>query len=276
LYWLLAEAITAEDATLLSEWRNSDQNQSQFNSEMQLIRSIQRVCNFELQLNSQVKLATIVAKITCNSLVKLQPNTVGALSKFVMEMGSGEYIDQLANWHANNVNPQEISCSTKFYEDVTTSVHKRFVLVRLGICIAQYNNDCVTERTRPLPDSCKFISGAELASIAKMPDVLDKTEKFLVETRTAVQPIMTKLSTPSTAMNFIHLFETQVVRFILNKPPHAGFAGVVGKFDELKLLQVRINWLLHIQGSCDSLQNLASEAFIRLQIVSLLRVVHWL
>ena len=63
-YWLLSEKITEEDAVLLSEWRNSDQNQNQFNSEMQLIKNIQRICLKEQSLaNGQVKLATVVQKV---------------------------------------------------------------------------------------------------------------------------------------------------------------------------------------------------------------------
>ncbi len=173
-YWLLSEDITEEEAVLLSEWRNSDQNQNQCNSEMQLIKSIQRICTKELSLlphaSGQIKVAAIVQKVASTSCIRIPHNTIGNLSKFVLEMGISGYIDELASFHANCVNPSELSCSPSWYNDLTANIPKKYVLTRLNLAISQYNPECVTERMRPMPDNCKFISSAELATLGQSTD----------------------------------------------------------------------------------------------------------
>ena len=51
LYYVLDSSLSQEDAEFLSEWRNSDQNQNQGNSEAQLIRNLQRLLLEEMAKN---------------------------------------------------------------------------------------------------------------------------------------------------------------------------------------------------------------------------------
>ncbi len=50
-------------------------------------------------------------------------------------------------------------------------VHKLFdkahVLVKAAAVLANYTSEAVVERMRPNPDTCKFVSASELASLSK-------------------------------------------------------------------------------------------------------------
>lgn len=52
-------------------------------------------------------------------------------------------------------------------EQVTKLFDKRLLLVKLGVIMTNYTTELVTERLRPNPDICKFISASEMASLAK-------------------------------------------------------------------------------------------------------------
>jgi hypothetical protein len=52
-------------------------------------------------------------------------------------------------------------------QQVTKLFDKRLVLVKLGLIMTNYTSELVTERLRPNPDMCKFISVSEMAALAK-------------------------------------------------------------------------------------------------------------
>ena len=56
-----------------------------------------------------------------------------------------------------------VACITQ----VTKLFDKKHILVKNSLCMAMYTDESVTERIRPNPDLCKFITGAELAALAK-------------------------------------------------------------------------------------------------------------
>ena len=258
-YWLLSEEIGESDAMLLSEWRNAEQNIAQFNSEIQLLKSIQKICITETKINEQVKLSTIIQKVATTSLTKLQPSTVGVLSKLCMELGSGTYVDQITRWHAVSVNPQNLACSIQFFDDLITTIPKQYVLCRVATIITQYNKHHVQEKRRPIPDSCKFISSSELSSVAKADKVLGLTEEFMRDTRNLCFDAIQKCTNEVTAYNHTHDFDTEVIRFILGKGSSEKFAGVYGKFEVDKLKQLRINWLTYLESTSDPLQGIAAK-----------------
>ena len=52
-------------------------------------------------------------------------------------------------------------------QQVTKLFDKRLVLVKLGLIMTNYTSELLTERLRPNPDMCKFISVSEMAALAK-------------------------------------------------------------------------------------------------------------
>ena len=52
-------------------------------------------------------------------------------------------------------------------QQVSKLFDKRLVLVKLGLIMTNYTSELVTERLRPNPDMCKFISVSEMAALAK-------------------------------------------------------------------------------------------------------------
>ena len=63
-------------------------------------------------LPEQVNLATITRKMLQTSAIKLNVATVGALAKFVVEMGfEGTYLEEVAEHHSQHINPTELSVS---------------------------------------------------------------------------------------------------------------------------------------------------------------------
>ena len=153
----------------------------QVRHEIELVRGIQRVCTAETQINNQVKLAGVVAKICSSSPVKLNStmvdrvanffvcfrhcviwairreaivtlepvsvywcfvvlvrmssrpvvefdqhikrfacvSQVASLVRFVMGIGAGHFVDELCNFHALNVNPNDLSMSHTVFEEAS-------------------------------------------------------------------------------------------------------------------------------------------------------------
>ena len=140
-YWILDEKISGDDAMILSEWRNSDNNTNQVTHEIQILRSIQRYCRAEAKTSTSVKVATIIAKVSAASIVKLNPNVVGILVKFCVELGVEQYVDEICEFHSSHVNPNEMACPHGLMEEICKSIKKENVLVRVNLVLVNYTKD---------------------------------------------------------------------------------------------------------------------------------------
>ena len=138
---------------LVSEWLNSDQNQNAGNSEAQLMKTIQTCVQGMLKTAPHVKLNAVVANVVQSSVVKLSTNTVGGLTRWVLDHGVDQYVDEFLTFHCNSVSPVELACSPSWFDEVAKSIPKKYPLVKLGLAINQYNPEAAEQKLRPSRNS---------------------------------------------------------------------------------------------------------------------------
>ena len=63
-----------------------------------------------------IKVPHVVAKVMQDSAAKLSANAVSAMTRWAMEHGNGQYVDELIQFHADAVNPTELSASPSWFE----------------------------------------------------------------------------------------------------------------------------------------------------------------
>ena len=270
-YFVLDDKISKEDAEFLSEWRNADQNQNQCNSEAQLIRTLQSLVEDELaksDAGTQVKLSTIISKATNKSIVKLKPDTVGGLTRWILSLGARDYVTEFLDFHAAEVDPTQLTVPWGFFDEVAKALGKEFVLSKLAITVAQYTSEGAQAQTRPQPDTCRLTSHSELHALGRNTDVLKALEAKLAETRQKMQPLLTEAVGGKRARVLLRTFETQVVRLALAKKQLKTFnSKVSGRFSPEKVDELRHNWLLYLQGlGSASLSNIGNETGFLLAI----------
>jgi hypothetical protein len=128
----------------------------------------------------QVSLATLTRKMLQTSAVKLNVTTIGALAKFVIEMGAGNnYLDELAEHHSQSVNPTELTVSHTIFEAIVTAIPSENILLKLGLACASFTTEKVECRVRPMPDVARCFSPNDFSSLAKNTVVVQAAEKYL-------------------------------------------------------------------------------------------------
>jgi hypothetical protein len=153
--------------SVLSQWRNADQDQNQMNSEAQMMRNLMVICRSEMRLSSQVRIGSVIAKFTQTSIIKVNTNTCASIVKWILDMGAGEFVTEFLNWCSRNVNPIELTCSPSWFEDTCKAFKKEYVLIKLTLAKVQYCGEAVQSNVRPIPDVARMFSVPELAAVAK-------------------------------------------------------------------------------------------------------------
>lgn len=167
-----------------------------------------------------MNLATITRKMIQTSAVKLNVATVGALAKFVVEMGiNGRYLDELAEHHSQTVNPTELSVSHTIFEAIVVNIPSDYIISRLGLACAVFSAEKVENRVRPMPDVARFFAANDFASLAKVPAVMVALEAHLREVRSTFTEVLERFTTPTNVRKLIRLNDVQGVRMACGKSP---------------------------------------------------------
>jgi len=261
LWWLLHEHTSKEDAMVISSWRNADNNQNQGNSVIQLMRSITNVAQTLTAKSGQTSLGAIAAKVIGDSIVKLVPCTVSALSKWSLNMGCGEYVEEWLKYAALHMDPTELTIAPNWFEDEGKSISKEHVLARLSIAMVHIDRCVVQAQIRPVPDICRFVKTTELNAFGGKRELLQDVEKVLRETRQKVEPLIAAKTSVNSAKMKMWSFMTNVARLALARPLHGEFKTTVkGRATLEKLEKLRLHWLDWVQKSDVGLENLAKDA----------------
>jgi hypothetical protein len=259
-YWILSDEITDAELTLLSKWRNADQDQNQMSSENEMIRQVTTICQAEMKVCTQVKIGAVISAYTADSIVKVNTNALASIVKWVLSMGAGIFVQEFLDWQVINVNPADLTCTPQWYEDLSLKFSKTFPLIKLAACKIQYSGDIVSTNVRPLPDVCRMLSVPELANAAKQDAMCEEVEKMIRETRQNIEPkLVTKLGNAA-ARDVTCQFELQLVRMLFKKSAHKHFhPGVVGNLDVDKIVHMRAAWLRWVERGNELLKGLCVE-----------------
>jgi len=210
---------------------------------------------------AQIRISAIVAQVTSQSIMKVSPNMIGCIAKYVTEQGSGIYIYEWLEYLQRHVNPKETTVSATWLEELVTHIQKRFVIFRANLSELQFNRSTVMAQIRPLPDIGRFTSVADLASLAKNVPRLELCETFMRENRLQFQQVLAKLTDDTMAREYLRALEHNVCRMAIGKPLESDkfSPGVVGAVSKEKLDTMRVAWVRWLQSSSEHLNGLAAK-----------------
>ena len=250
LYYVLKESTSDDDMAFLSEYLNASQNQDQCHSEMHLQAAVRNEA-FRLLADKPYVNPGIIIQNVCNaSVVKLRGDNVGDTVTWVIPFHGSDHLENLEHWHGSNVNPNELTVSSRFFADTSAIIGPTAPIVKISIARVQYSGDERLRQTRPTPDVSRTISTNDLETVVKRGFHL-QVEAVLQEVRAVSLPILTPMVGRLDALQVIWPFEDAASRLMLGRSlGNVGFAhGVSGKFAEEKLKSLRDAWVRHCVAS---------------------------
>jgi hypothetical protein len=204
------------------------------------------------RLRRKVTAATITRKFLQTSAVKLQVNTVASLAKFVIEMGDGSYLDELAEHHSATVNPCKMAVSHATFEAIVSNIPGEFILCRLALACSAYSADKMECRMPPMPDLCRLWSLGDLQALAKQLTNLRAAEAFLRLSRKDHMDAIAQVTSTVVARTCLRSLSMATVRMLCGKGPLPEFAfgsnsGQTAMFED-RLKTLRIQWMTHVKS----------------------------
>lgn len=265
------EQVTDEDCMLISDWYNADQDQNNSSTEASLINSIKLVCK-ELTGpdNKHVKISSVVQKVAEASLVKVKPGSVASFTKWCLDLGGGDLVDEWLTFHSVDVDSTSIASSPNFFEAVSKILGVKSPLLKLNISEVVYDPSVVDSKTRPIPDAAQFVTVKDLEALGKDPAKIEQMETFMRENRVLVQQALTRRTSHFHCLKVLRLLEHNVVRLGLGKPLLKDFdvTKIVGKWDASKLKMLQQSWMRYLQKSREQLADLGAEVGVAVEEVS--------
>ena len=212
-----------EDLRRISAWRNSDQNQNLLHNDIETIRIAQHVSARMIKLSEKVVMSTVVAKIIEECPVKLNPNNVLSLVRFVSFLGGKEYVDELCTWHARNVDPTKLTVSHTLFEQIGKNFREGQQLVGLNIAILAFCKDKVMPQQNPLPDISIFVTPAEVKTFAENVDTVNGLQQFMQQVRSEIEKFLLPQSHRNQLRDYQYIGEQMALRLCMGKPPMPNF-----------------------------------------------------
>ena len=115
---LNGDTLTDEEAEVVSRWLNSDQDQNQASGGAMLLRQLVDLCKKEMTLGRQVSIGSVIAKFAQTPTVKVPASVLGALTRWVLELGAGSYCTEFLDWYSEHVNPTVLSVSPNWFDEL--------------------------------------------------------------------------------------------------------------------------------------------------------------
>ena len=262
-YYELDDDITDDDCKFISEILNSDQQQNQSNSEDHLRNMIAEAIGKLVTVQRPTCTTTdVISAVMKESVVKLRPDQVGDMAGYVMQFHNSPYIRELTNWYAENVNPRELTVSSRWFMEIAKAWGKDRPLTKLGATFVQYRGLTVLSQPRPNPDLSRTIDAPMLNSLAaKHVQNLDETESFLRNNRTSFEEYLADKIGREAGVRSIHWLEEAAVRLLTSKAMNGlKFEHKVsGKWTEQKMSDLQRAWMTHMKNMSPALANIYTD-----------------
>ncbi len=201
--------------------------------------------------------------------MKVNANSIASLVKFILALAQGGYVDEWLEFHAESVNPKELTVTPAWFEECIKNIGSQFPLFSVNATQIAYDRENVLPQLRPLADQCRFISVPELVAVGKNKERLEMCESIMRANRLQTEQVMTTNVSKRTARGLLRDFEHQVVRLAFNKTQHARFvSGVAGVPTTEKLETMQKSWVRVAQSKFEALSDLASRGGIALETPS--------
>ena len=184
---------------------------------MEHIRGLQRACAMERQTAGKVVLATVLAKVIASMPLKVPHQTLLSLAKFVNGLGEGPMIDELCEFHSNEVNPQNHCVNHTVFEECHRTIPADCPIAKVCIMTVAYNTTGAISKVRPQADVCDFVKLADLRALESRKPELEIVESFLRTMRVKYTPILGDFLSPKQCRASLRVLEEATVRALLNK-----------------------------------------------------------
>ena len=70
------------------------------------------------------------------------------LTRFVVDLRAGEELDEICNFHSQQVNPNELTVPSYLYGETTRSIKRTCPKVKTAIMIEAYDSEQVVQKVR--------------------------------------------------------------------------------------------------------------------------------
>ena len=262
-YYELDDSIPDDDVKFISELLNSDQNQNQVHGEDHLRAAIEAVCcELITPTNPTIPISTITERITRTSVVKLRPDSIGDVAKYVVAFYPGPYISELGTWYSMNVNPRELTVSARWMSDIAGAFGAKRPLSKLALTLVQYRGLTVLQQSRPNPDVSRSIDLPLINALSSEATKLDEMESFLNSNRERFEKYLVKELGEFLGKANLHLLEEACARLLCMKSLDMGKFkhGVSGsKWELAKAQKLQTAWYKHIMSESTALKDMANK-----------------
>ena len=248
-WWILPEALEPVKYIEISLWRNQDQNENQATHEIEILQTVKHSAEeFLAKGASKVNLGDLVSASMKRNPAKISPQSWMGLAKYYigfLENGVPDLVEDLSEYHSENVDPREISVSLKFYACITSEeAFKSCPQVRHFLVVSQYTNEKVMASSSG-PAWSQFLEVSQITSFAKKPDQVNQLEKTIRDLKTKYLPILEKSLGSRLARLELTVFINLIIRCLFAKPwpelqPKITMAP--GKYSEDKIKSLSIHW----------------------------------
>ena len=219
---------------------------------------MQRVCLAELRTTNKVIVSTVLAKALQHLQVKgpAADRTLLSLTKFVVDLGAGHMVDELCEFHSQEVNPNELSVThTLFEESVKQVGPTKCPILKMRLLTLAYNGTGAVAKVRPSPDVCDFVKLADVRSLCSKAGETDKIETWLRTMRIKHEPVLKSWLPGLKARKVLRELEQAGLRAVLGKAATLTFKEAAktkatkGDFCSEKMLSIEQGWLRWVEVS---------------------------
>ena len=215
-YKILDENVALEDIILISNYYNSEQDNSLQTSDGSMLKSIQNVIR-EMPSSADVTISSVLAKVQAKSLIRMNPGMVGNLAKFCARLKGDnfKFLDEFLAWQAVNVNPKRLVMPPAFFKDLSVTLCDAR-LTMISVAETNYNVSYAIIQSDPLPDICDYYKPSELSAYSKT-EKCKKIEEYMVNTRATLIPILEQVLPPIETLKLLQAMEHTIVHMAFGK-----------------------------------------------------------
>ena len=163
-----------------------DQNENQVSHEMEILQGIKNTAETLSVRQSRITQGDLLSAAQRRNPAKLSLKTMQVLTRVYigfLENGVPEFVQELVDFHSENVDPKELTVSTAWIENLVT---EQSLLKCPHTCVALWECQYTLEKVRQQssgPSVAAFLEPASLLSLAKKPDLLKTIEQAIRDLR---------------------------------------------------------------------------------------------
>ena len=262
--FFVVKSTTSDDhCKLISEWHNKDQDQNAGTSPGTRIRVILNIIQEKFQKVDRVPTSVVIAAYAKRTLMQVDANVIGAYTRYIIDQGHAEYVEEFLTWLSKNVNSSALVCPPSWMEDVCKTIPLKHVLTKLITTLLQLSGEGRIINQRPAPDTARFISVAEMNAVAKDVAICETFERFCQWNRLNIEVEMRKTVGSVRARDLMLLLELNLGRLLFSKTLLKEYVSKAqGRITADKMSVMRTCWCDHVATIEPGLRDLAMRCGI--------------